>query len=55
MKKLLPVIEMAPLYGKLHRDIQKWCVEACSVHGWEIPFPQLTVHRAEAQQMAFVE
>ena len=37
--------EMAPLYNRLHRAIQRWCVDACSSNGWEIPFPQLTIHK----------
>lgn len=37
--------EMAPLYNRLNRAIQRWCVDACTLNGWEIPFPQLTVHR----------
>ncbi len=38
--------EMAPLYNRLRRAIQRWCVEAATINNWEIPFPQLTVHRA---------
>ncbi len=38
--------EMAPLYNRLRRAIQRWCVEAATVNNWEIPYPQLTVHRA---------
>ncbi|WP_456387535.1 hypothetical protein [Desulfolithobacter sp.] len=38
--------EMAPLYNRMRRSLQKWCVEACTREGWEIPFPQLTVHKA---------
>lgn len=37
--------EMAPLYNRLNRAIQRWCVDACTTNGWEIPFPQLTVHK----------
>ena len=36
--------DMAPLYYRLKRAIGRWCVDACSEYGWEIPFPQLTVH-----------
>lgn len=39
--------DMAPMYLRLRRAISRWCVEACTHYGWEIPFPQLTVHRAE--------
>jgi len=37
--------EMAHLYNRLSRAIQRWCVDACSENNWEIPFPQLTVHK----------
>jgi len=39
---------LAEIYGRLRRSMQRWCVEACSEHGWEIPFTQLTLHQAEA-------
>ncbi|BHH83621.1 hypothetical protein [Desulforhopalus sp. 52FAK] len=38
---------MADLYKRLERAIQRWCVDCCTQNDWEIPFPQLTVHRAE--------
>lgn len=41
--------ETAPLYNRMHRAIQRWCVDACSEYGWEIPFPQLTVTLPEAK------
>ena len=37
--------EMAHLYSRLSRAIQRWCVDACTENMWEIPFPQLTVHK----------
>lgn len=37
--------DLGPLYNRLRRAIQKWCVEACTQNGWEIPFPQMTIHR----------
>lgn len=37
--------EMAPLYQRLVRAINRWCVDACTKNNWEIPFPQLTVHK----------
>ena len=37
----------AELYNRLRRALQRYCVEACSEHGWEIPFTQLTLHQAE--------
>ena len=39
---------LAEIYGRLRRAMQRWCVEACSEYGWEIPFTQLTLHQAEA-------
>ncbi len=38
--------ELADLYNRLRRAIQRWCVDACSECGWEIPFPQMTLHGA---------
>ena len=40
--------EAAPKYAALERMIQQACLEACNEHGWEIPFPQMVVHRGEA-------
>jgi hypothetical protein len=40
--------ELADLYNRLRRALQRWCVEACTENGWEIPFTQLTLHQAEA-------
>ncbi len=37
--------DMAPLYNRLSRAIQRWCVDAATNNGWDIPFPQLTIHR----------
>ena len=37
----------APLYNRLRRTIQGYCVDACSENNWEIPFPQLVVHRPD--------
>ncbi len=38
----------------LQRALQKGCLDACNRNGWTIPFPQLTVHRAAAEdEMAF--
>jgi len=41
--------DQAPLYNRLRRAIQRWCVDACSEYGWEIPFPQMTLHGALAR------
>ncbi len=35
---------VADIYMRLRRSIQRWCVDACTENGWDIPFPQLTVH-----------
>lgn len=39
--------DVADIYNRLRRSIQRWCVDACTENGWEIPFPQLTVHKEE--------
>ena len=31
--------KMAPLYNRLRRAIQRWCVDAATRYDWEIPFP----------------
>ncbi len=41
--------ELGDLYNRLRRAIQRWCVDACTEYGWEIPFPQLTLHGALAR------
>lgn len=38
--------ELAEKGKKIERSIQRWCVDCCTLNNWEIPFPQLTVHRA---------
>jgi len=40
--------KMAPLYNRISRAIQRWCTDACTQNSWEIPFPQLTVHKPAA-------
>jgi hypothetical protein len=40
----------ADQYAPLKRSLQRWCVEACTKHGWEIPFTQLTLHQAVPAQ-----
>ena len=37
----------APLYNRLRRSIQGYCVDGCNENGWEIPFPQLTIHKPD--------
>jgi small-conductance mechanosensitive channel len=39
-------------YAPLGRSLQRWCVEACTRYGWEIPFTQLTLHQAGGQTPA---
>jgi hypothetical protein len=41
--------ELGDLYNRLRRAIQRWCVDACTENGWEIPFQQLTLHGAVAR------
>lgn len=36
---------VADIYTRLRRSIQRWSVDACTENGWDIPFPQLTVHK----------
>ncbi len=38
--------ELGDLYNRLRRAIQRWCVDACTENGWEIPFPQVTLSGA---------
>lgn len=40
--------EVASAYNVLERAIQRWCVEACTEHDWEIPFTQVTIHQPAA-------
>ena len=37
--------QFADIYNRLRRAIQRWCVDAAVANKWEIPFPQITVHR----------
>ncbi|TIH13407.1 hypothetical protein D0S45_15225 [Marinifilum sp. JC120] len=39
--------DIAALYGRLNRALQRYSVDACTHFGWNIPFDQLVVHRAE--------
>ena len=41
--------ELGDLYNRLRRAIQRWCVDACTEYGWEIPFPQMTLSGALEQ------
>ena len=40
--------EAAPQIELVERSLARRCIEACNVHGWEIPFPQMVLHRADA-------
>ena len=35
---------VADIYMRLRRSIQRWCVDACTENGWDIPFPQVSIH-----------
>jgi len=37
--------EAARSYNRILRAIQQTCVDTCSSEGWDIPFPQITVHQ----------
>ena len=39
---------IAASYFKIERTIQQSCVRACNEEKWNIPFPQLTVHKGES-------
>lgn len=38
--------QVADIYNRLRRAIQRWNVDACAEFGWTIPFPQLSIHKA---------
>lgn len=38
--------EAAPMLEDVERELVRLCVVACNEEGWEIPFPQLVVHKA---------
>lgn len=40
--------EVADIYNRLRRAIQRWCVEAATENNWEIPYPQLTIHSEQS-------
>ncbi len=42
----------AEFYNRLERAIQRWCVDACTRYGWEIPFPQVTLHGAVTTEIS---
>lgn len=38
--------EAAPMLEEVERELTRLCVDACNKYGWEIPFPQMVVHKA---------
>ncbi len=40
--------EVADIYNRLRRSIQRWSVDACHKNNWEIPFPQMTLHQIKS-------
>ena len=40
----------ADIYNRLRRALQRWCVAACHANGWDIPFPQVTLHQASVER-----
>ncbi|MGB0866109.1 MAG: hypothetical protein ACPGSC_06340, partial [Granulosicoccaceae bacterium] len=43
--------EAARSYFKVQRLVQQACVSVCERENWNIPFPQLTVHRAQSTEL----
>jgi len=37
--------EVGELYGRLRRSMLRWCVDACTLNNWEIPFQQVVLHQ----------
>ncbi len=36
---------VAPLMEDVERELTRLCVDACNKFGWEIPFPQMVIHK----------
>ena len=36
--------DAAEMYGRIQRWLQKFAIDCANKHGWDIPFPQMTVH-----------
>jgi len=36
--------DVADIYNRLRRAIQRWCVDICTENDWNIPYPQLELH-----------
>jgi len=43
--------QVADIYEGIERALQKWTADCCTIDNWEIPFPQLTVHRIEQEPL----
>lgn len=41
--------EVAANFKGIERTIQKLCVDCCTENSWEIPFPQLSVHKVHTE------
>ncbi len=37
--------DMAPLYARLRRALERWCVDCCTERGWELACPRLELLR----------
>lgn len=35
----------AAKYEDVERELARLCIDACNKHGWEIPFPQMVIHK----------
>lgn len=38
--------DMASLFYRLRRALQRWCVDCCTENKWDIPYNQIVVHNA---------
>ncbi len=36
--------DVADIYNRLRRSIQRWSVDICTENDWNIPYPQLELH-----------
>lgn len=42
--------DMAGLFYRLRRALQRWCVDCCTENKWDIPYNQIVVHTAAQAQ-----
>lgn len=42
--------DVADIYNRLRRSIQRWSVDICTENDWSIPYPQLEVHAEKLVQ-----